>query len=508
MLWIGILVPHLALDAFQRALPSSGAGEPQPMAVCSRGLIEQACPAATKHGLQPGMKRATAQALLPELLLRERDPDLERDTLAQAAAWALRFTPAVSLQQTASPAGPGEVAGLLLEVAGSLRLFGGLRPLLGQVRDGLARLGLQPSIGCAPTATGAWLLARHRDGLSATDPAALQAILPGLPLTVLDSAAPHLEVLASLGAHRLEQLSLLPRAGLARRFGPQLLREIDRAWGRAPEPRTWFVAPPTFTARLELPAAADDAAALLAGARRLLSSLCGWLNARHAAAQTIALSAEHDDPPATIIALQPADPTADEERLAVLLRERLSVTQLRAPVHTLRIDCDTVTQAPPENGALFPMPTPARESIARLIEQLQARLGRDRVLRLAPQADHRPEAACRLERATIDALSAAAASRAPEQMLPAGGGACLPRPTWLLAQPQPLAERQQRPWLGGPLTLLAGPERIETGWWDGNLVQRDYFIAADDDGLLLWIYRERPGQTRIDGGWFLQGRYG
>lgn len=506
MLWIGIHFPHLALDAFLRALPSCGAGTPQPMAVCRGGLIEQACPEAMRHGLQPGMKRATAQALLPGLLLRERDPDLERDTLAQAAAWALRFTPAVSLQQAALPTGPDDATGLLLEVAGSLRLFDGLQPLLGQVRAGLAQLGLQPSIGCAPTATGAWLMARYRDGLSATDPAALQTILPGLPLSVLDSAAPHLEVLASLGAQRIEQLSLLPRAGLARRFGPQLLRELDRAWGRAPEPRTWFVAPPTFTARLELPAAADDASALLAGARRLLSSLCGWLNARHAAAQTVTLNAAHDDPPATVITLQPADPTADEERLAVLLRERLAVTRLRAPVHTLRIDCDRVVPAAPGNSELFPMPTPARESIARLIEQLQARLGRDRVLRLAPQADHRPEAACRLERATIDALSAAAASRTTEEMLPAGGA--LPRPTWLLAQPQPLAERQQRPWLGGPLMLLAGPERIETGWWDGNLVQRDYFIAADDDGLLLWIYRERPGQARTDGGWFLQGRYG
>jgi protein ImuB len=350
-------------------------------------------------------------------------------------------------------------------------------------------------------------MARHRDGLAATDASELQTVLSDLPVTVLDSAAPHREVLASLGAHSLGQLMLLPRAGLARRFGPQLLREVDRAWGRAPEPRAWFEAAPAYTARLELPAAAEDAGALLVGARRLLSSLCGWLTARHAAAQSITLSAQHDDPPATTLELQPADPTADEARLATLLRERLAVTRLRAPAHTLRIDCGVVVPVPAGSGALFPMPTPARENIARLIEQLQARLGRDRVLRLAPQADHRPETACRLERATIDALSAATASRAAEDTMPAGGGA-LPRPTWLLAQPQPLAERQQRPWLGGPLVLLAGPERIETGWWDGHLVQRDYFIAADDDGLLLWIYRERPVQGRAEGGWFLQGRYG
>jgi protein ImuB len=72
---------------------------------------------------------------------------------------------------------------------------------------------------------------------------------------------------------------------------------------------------------------------------------------------------------------------------------------------------------------------------------------------------------------------------------------------WLLASPQPLREIGAVPHYQGMLALLAGPERIESGWWDGADVARDYFIACNPAHALLWIYRER----RHDGGWFLHG---
>ena len=63
---------------------------------------------------------------------------------------------------------------------------------------------------------------------------------------------------------------------------------------------------------------------------------------------------------------------------------------------------------------------------------------------------------------------------------------------------------------GRPLQLLCGPERIESGWWDAALAERDYFIAQAGDGALVWIYRARlPMAVSQDGpGWFLQGRFG
>jgi protein ImuB len=111
------------------------------------------------------------------------------------------------------------------------------------------------------------------------------------------------------------------------------------------------------------------------------------------------------------------------------------------------------------------------------------------------------------------ALSAKAAEArvSPPAAAPASAPAPVStRPLWLLAQPQPLAERRSRPWLdGGPLQLLAGPERIESGWWDGAPALRDYFVARGADGALVWIYRARlpTGDAGADG-WFLHGRFG
>jgi protein ImuB len=81
----------------------------------------------------------------------------------------------------------------------------------------------------------------------------------------------------------------------------------------------------------------------------------------------------------------------------------------------------------------------------------------------------------------------------------------------------------ERPWLDGrPLRLLSGPERIESGWWDGEAVARDYFIAGDEEGALLWVYRQRlqataaaegisqgsPGTAQPPAHWFLHGWFG
>jgi len=82
-------------------------------------------------------------------------------------------------------------------------------------------------------------------------------------------------------------------------------------------------------------------------------------------------------------------------------------------------------------------------------------------------------------------------------------------PLWLWRQPLPLREQASRPWLDGtPLQLLAGPERIESGWWDGDLAARDYFIARAHDGALVWVFRARLPLSGTEGtGWFLQGRF-
>jgi protein ImuB len=181
----------------------------------------------------------------------------------------------------------------------------------------------------------------------------------------------------------------------------------------------------------------------------------------------------------------------------------------------LSLRCDAVVHSGPPNAELFATRSTEREGLTRLVERLQARLGADGVQRLTLLADHRPERAMAWQPAQAgpqpaNARPAAAQPSHAAPPLRPHTAAALTRPLWLLREPLPLHEQGSRPWFdGAPLQLLAGPERIESGWWDGALAARDYFIARASDGALVWVFRARLPLTTAEGaGWFLQGRFG
>ena len=73
---------------------------------------------------------------------------------------------------------------------------------------------------------------------------------------------------------------------------------------------------------------------------------------------------------------------------------------------------------------------------------------------------------------------------------------------WLLPQPQALNTQQGRPYYAGLLTLIQGPERIESGWWDQHPVIRDYYIAHHPCGHLYWLFKHLKEQR-----WYLHGLF-
>ena len=475
------------------------------VAVCNRLIIIDANDTARAHGITPGTKRATAQALAPDILLLDRDPIRERDSQMQMGLWLLQFTPQVCLHGN---------DGLLLEIGPSLKLFGGKDVIMTAVRSGLMALGYDVALACAPTATGAWLLALSSPGCSVDQLGQLNARLSTIPIHHLSEAQPHIAVLHGLGVRTIRDLSLLPRIGVTRRFGPGLLNELDRALGKLPEPRQCIHAPLQFDLKLELLAQVDDAAALLFGARRMVLTLTGWLAAQHAGVRHFSLLAHHDDGPPTTIEIELADASRDVDRLVLLLRERLDKTTLPQAAHSLQLRCLDVVSLQASNTQLFPSPNQTNESLGRLVERLQARLGKGHVHRLVISDDHRPESAYKVVPIThVDTLKKQTTSTReakPHDL----GPHYLARPLWLLNAPIPISERNHRPYYQGPLQLLAGPERIEGGWWDNDLVQRDYFIAQDHEAILYWIYRSRgtSGDTGSNGEqnlcWHVQGVFG
>lgn len=411
----------------------------------------------------------------------------------QLLAWRmLGYTPRVALVEEA----------VLMEVQSCLRLWGGLERLL-------ARISEQKS---APAP------ARQAQGASSLIALARLRLPPAqnpdtpphaLPLATLSAARPHLPVLARLGCRTWGDLRALPRAGVARRLGADLLAALDQAEGRAPDIHAWEQLPERFDEALELPVLATTTAELDPALEHLLLRLQVWLTARVLGASAIALHWRFDQrrlngaelPPGAALDIRTAQPVQGMAHLRRLIDEHLARTPLAAPVN--RLGLRTLQLAPWQGQAagLLPGEQGRGEALHELVERLSARLGPTQVLMAQPHADHRPE---RMQRWLPAQQVLAQAQRAapPCTALPLA-------PTWLLATPQPLTTQDERPqWQGRALARLTPAQRIETGWWEEAHAppRRDYFIAQAPGQGLVWIYREQnPGDATPR--WYLHGLY-
>jgi protein ImuB len=471
-LWICVHLPRLALEVFQpRWSPERAA------AVLEHGAVLLCSGMAASAGVRQGMRASGVRLLAPETALFAREAKREQEALDGLALAALRFSP------QAAHAGDGS---LLIDAGASLTLFGGPRALCAALRRDIAAMGYTVIVASAPTARGAWLLARH-----ARPP--LRVLLPA---ALLPPALPYLDWLEGIACARLGKLRRLPRPALLRRCGMPLLAMLDHAYGAHAEMFEWIVTPPQFHARLELFDRVEHSPALLAGAQHLLLQMTGWLCARQLAVGRIALTLEYERGRSAraplVLEVVLAQAVWRDEHLVRLLRERLALLRLDAPViaMTLRA-CDVEALAPP-SASLFPEPGGTATDRARLLELLAARLGEENILQPAPRADYRPESANVW-------LPLGCKTRQPAP------AATAERPAWLLATPQPLRMRQDRPYYRTPLRIVSAPERIEAGWWNDGCA-RDYFIAQGEDHALYWIYRERGGEQTAR--WYLHGLFG
>ncbi|MGA8009109.1 MAG: DNA polymerase Y family protein [Thiomonas sp.] len=420
-------------------------------------------------------------------------PPPHDDACAGLATWALQFTPRVVRVQNA----------VLMEVEASVRLFGGRRALHLRVGQEARELGVT-DLAWAPTGQGALALATAGVDNGLCEP--LDSLLDSLPMQALGAVLPHAPTLAQLGCRTLGDVRHLPRGGLSRRFGPDLLIALDQAYGLRAESYRWVELPEIFQAKVELMARVETAPALLFGARRLLLQLAGWLAARHCGVTALTLSwvfdsmRPRDAGPGGELTVRTAKPLRDVEHLSRLLAEHLAQVQLAAPVESLALHAVEVHPLQQHSRSLLPDPQHAAESLALALERITARLGESRVQRPVLVEDARPEWSQRWQTASLPLPRLAAA--------PDG----LPQPTFLLPEPLRLATRNHRPLHQGELQLLLGPHRVEGGWWhravqDGQdvtlHVARDYWVALSAHAGVLWLFQTRLAQDET--AWFLHG---
>jgi protein ImuB len=489
-LWIAAHVPQLSLLALREP------GENRRLVIVDEDHNQRIVDAdanAQAAGVRLGMTLGAALAAAPGIEPCARDVMRECALMQRLAGIAATFTPQVSIE-------PPD--GLLLEIKPSINLFGGLRELCRRLRDAchsdplFAQIGAAPHFTLAPTPLAALAAARAGARCFITDPAALPARLKPLPLGVLRWPEGHGTRLLAMGVHTLGELMRLPRAGFARRFSPALLADLDRLLGRRADPRARLAPRERYRGVRDLDHEIEDHERILQALAPLLEELEQFLRARQRGITALQCRFHHYRAAATRCTLRLAAPEASAARLTRLLRERLAGIVLPAPVRRCELRGGALTARPLANQPLW---SPGEHGHAAagempaLIEHLRARLGNGAVHGIGPVSEHRPEHAWRVAEPAFSAESASA----PPSALPR-------RPLWLLHEPLSLEAQHGRPRHHGALALLSGPERIESGWWDGGDVQRDYYVAQDAAGSRLWIYRECTGAKR----WFLQGIFG
>ena len=407
--------------------------------------------------------------------------------------WALQFTPKVARVEDA----------LLLELSASERLWGGRSALLRHIHAADKPVaGVHFARGASSLIALAQLQLLQSQSLP--NRARSRTAPDDLPLATLAAARPHLATLERLGCTHWGQLRALPRGGVARRFGAGLLDALDRAYGQAPDSYPWLLLPEQFDATLELGSQVEAAPALLFAARRLFNQLQLWMQARHAGVLALLLGWTMDERRNTAshgeLVLRTAEPSADMAHLQRLLAEQLARITLPAPVLYLHLRSLETEKLHGESASLLPLEQVSGDSLLQMQERLCARLGVGQVLQVQALAEHRPER-MQLWQTLAEETRQGKFAQSDQRVL---------YPSWLLARPLRLAVRDQCPQYSGPLTLLAGPQRLEAAWWDGaDCALRDYFLARSEQFGLLWIYRERLS-TELAGSessWYLHGLF-
>lgn len=444
--------------------------------------------AALARGLHRNMALADARAICPDLTTRPADLARESAALAGLRRWASHYAPMVSTDG---------VDGLMADISGVPHLFGGEADLREDLQARLERAGLHAACAIAETRGAAYALARHGGGIVADGN--LEAGIGHLPITALRVDSNTAAALARVGLSRIADLVPLPRAPLARRFGPGLVLRLDQALGAQAEPVAAQPDAPHFGVRMTLPEPIGLQTDVMAGLARLLDRLCAKLAATHMGARRVRLELRRVDRGLAVVEIGLARPMRDPIRIAALFAKGVDEVDAGFGIDALRLSAPLTEALAPEQiggGAAIQQ----QDALADLLSSVGNRIGFDRVQRLLPATSLIPERSFLIAPAAYSTAQAAPPRTGP------------PRPITLFPPELVTAAFGTPPahfrWRRMRFTTLraTGPERITPEWWFDDPAWRsglrDYWRIETQEGPRLWLFT-----TPQSGDWYMQGAF-
>ena len=493
--WLCIRLTHLALnslgyrqgntEATRVIVDHDSVWQHDGLAICSK--------------IQNGMTLNHALVLNPELFIDVRQASAELQKQRALAYSMYRFTSLVSLHSEY----------LLLEVGASISLFNGVNRLLNLISHELKELNTDYRLGLAYTPQAALLLSHYVCDIN--DSALLvnsSQFLNKTEIKYLNIDTKIIKKLKACGFEYLAELTVIDRAELGVRFGAEFLLYLDHLFGRIADIQTPIIPPKTFEACMDFAEPISNSTWITQQLERLLTDLSKFIEKEQAICRgfvwrffddnnhlietaMISLSTQKSAHSKSGVTLQQA-----------VVGSMLELTQLKLDTLSMkwsfsRIELNSNQLLPKQffNDDLFD-PRPDEEQFKQLLNKLVNRLGEQAVVRVRPQQAHLPELKNVIELATENGLAATdyIVSKAPAKEFK-------DQPMWLLTTPKIIQQHLYQPQYQGALQIIHGPDRVVSHWWS-SLQSRDYYIARQQSGRLLWLFFNRSQRT-----WYLHGLF-
>lgn len=470
--------------------------------------------AAEKIGLYPGMALTDARALYPALAVEHADPKGDAEALKKLALWSQCYSPFTRDE-------PPD--GVLLDVTGCAHLFGGESALLETFQQRLQSFGLTARLAIAPTIGAALAASRHGlDERIIVSGEKISSRLRAFPVSALRIEEKTVRALERVGLKRIGDLLGKPRAPLAARFGPELVRRLDQALGKEDETFRALTPTPFYRAGQRFAEPIITLASMEVVVERLTHDLSNKLEKAGKGARRLELCFYRVDGCFEALEVRTSAVTREAKHLARLLTERLDQVKDNAG---FGFEAATLSAFDAEDiaayqdgllaGGAFPEKT---ADPAPLLDRLVNRFGARNVMRLAPRESHLPERAAQ----TVSVLRKTPSDDWRRHLKVINNGAAFPRPLLLFQTPEPVTAISLAPdsppmrfeWRRQAhlITRADGPERIAPEWWRTNTGEskktRDYYRLEDEQGRRFWLYRdglyEREGDEPR---WFIHGLF-
>ena len=422
---------------------------------------------------------------LGDITILERNKEIEKKETDGLLVWASKFTPLVVDKFP---------DGLLVEMKGSLKLFGGQEKLIKIMSDDLHGWGYKFGLATGVTPLLAEIGAktgRKGDVLNRLTSKEINTV----PISMFSFLPKQLELLKKMGVRTLGDYKKLPRKGLVERFGKDILQQFDRLYGYDPDPQVFFAAPRRRNISITLDRELESWLDLKPYIKQLLKKAKKYLSYNTLKVRRLTWFFCRDSSEVKVpIFLSGAN------NISVILRileEKLKNKRFREPFDSIRLSLDEVENMRSDNLNILHKTEQSNMDLLcdQFIDLIRSRYGEKSLYVLNSKEEHVPEYSftyCHF----FD-------GKQNESSFPDGALPKIKRPIWFVDPPVRLIVKDNKPFYDGHLLTFSGRERIVSDWWNGEEIARDYFVAESYSGMVLWIYRELGRKKN----WFFQGLF-